>query len=98
VTFIACTQEHILRDECTECGGWLHAERREGFPGPSGNYCTEECAASAQERSEQVDVANHLRIRDLLCACAQVCAPAGHPTAEEIAEYEDYRLENNHGS
>jgi hypothetical protein len=90
VTVIACTQEHILPDECIECGGWLHAEIRGGVPGPCGQYCCEDCAASATEHMEQSRRDTHLYNRDLLCACAQVCAPAGHPTAAELAEYQTY--------
>lgn len=90
MTVIACTQEHILPDECIECGGWLHAEIRGGVPGPCGQYCCEDCAASATEHMEQSRRDTHLHNRDLLCACAQVCAPAGHPTAAELAEYQTY--------
>ena len=89
---IVCTQNDILRDECAECGGWLHVERRNGFPGPAGKYCSEECAANAQERIETDQRANHVEIRDLLCDC-EVCIAAGHPTEAEIAEWHAYQKE-----
>lgn len=88
--FIACTQDHIAPDECIECGGWLHHERRGGFPGPCGSYCSEDCAVSAQEHGERLDRAAHLHQRDLLCDCP-VCTAAGHPTADELAEWTAYQ-------
>lgn len=91
MTIIACGQAQIAPDECIECGGCLHAEIRGGVPGPCGRYCCEECAASAQEHAERQERSVHLHARDLLCACAEVCAPAGHPTAAEVAEYEAYQ-------
>lgn len=90
MTFIACGQAQIAPDECIECGGWLHAETRGGVPGPCGRYCCEDCAASAQEHAEQSRRDAHLHNRDLLCACAEVCAPAGHPTEAELVEYQAY--------
>lgn len=88
---IACTQAHIAPDECPECGGWLHAHHRGGVPGPAGQYCSEDCAVSAQEHADQQARDYHLHVRDLLCACEDVCAPAGHPTAAERAEWTTYR-------
>lgn len=90
MTIIVCTQEHICPDECIECGGWLHSERRGGYSGPGGRYCTEDCAADAQERVERIDVRTHLYARDLLCDCL-ICTGAGHPTAAELAEYQAYQ-------
>lgn len=90
MTIIACTQEYIAPNECIECGGWLHSQRRRGYPGPAGRYCTEDCAANAQERIERDQRHNHLEIRDLMCDC-EVCVAAGHPTEAELAEYQAYQ-------
>jgi ferredoxin len=92
MTIIVCTQEHIAPDECVECGFWLHHERRGGYPGPAGQYCSEDCAAGAQERIERDQRWNHVQIRDLMCDCP-VCTAAGHPTAAEVAEYHAYQEE-----
>jgi hypothetical protein len=86
---IACTQDHILPDECPECGGWLHTTTRGGFPGPVGDYCTEDCVASAQTWIGQQARDTHLYVRDLICDC-EVCTAAGHPTPAELAEWADY--------
>lgn len=86
---IACTQDHVLPDECPECSGWLHTEFVGGFPGPVGFYCSEQCAINAQTWHEQATRDNHVHVRDLLCDCP-VCTQAGHPTPEERAEWDNY--------
>lgn len=91
MTVIACTQDHVLADECPECGGWLHTEIRGGFPGPVGNYCSEDCTTSAQLRIDQQAKDTHLYQRDLLCDC-KVCTKAGLPTLAELAEWVNYLL------
>jgi hypothetical protein len=91
MTIFICTHEDILRDECLNCGGWLHAVQQRGFPGPHGNYCTEECAADAASNDVLLARQAHLHHRDLLCDCEEVCSVNGHPTAAEYAEYRAYR-------
>jgi hypothetical protein len=90
MTLIACTQQHIAPDDCVNCGGWLHEELRGGYPGPAGSYCTEDCAADAQQRCDQADQAAHLHTRDLLCTCP-TCVAAGHPTPQELDEWRTYQ-------
>lgn len=92
MTVIVCGRGDILADTCPRCGGWLHAVRRGGFPGPHGwQYCDEDCAAEQAERDLQQQVEIHLNVRDLLCGCAEVCAPLGLPTQEMRNEYATYQ-------
>lgn len=87
MTIITCTQNDILPDECPECGGWLHDERRGGVPGPfEWWFCSEDCAASCQDHATAGDRVAHLHVRDLMCDC-EVCTAAGHPTDAEKAEW-----------
>lgn len=90
----ACTAADVLGDGCVECGGWLHAEIRGGFASRGGPVCSEECAASATHRltvgAALDEIERHLHLRDLLCACAEVCAPLGRPTAAELAEHAEW--------
>lgn len=96
MTIIACGQDEICPDECANCGFWLSSEIPGGVPGPFGRYCTEDCAADAAHQAVLLERQAHLYHRDLLCACAEVCAPNGHPTAAEVAEYRAY-VEATHG-
>lgn len=89
MAIIVCTQDHIIPDECPECGGWLHVTTHGGVPGPCGQYCSEDCAASAQTYNDQQARDTHLYQRDLMCRCPW-CIAAGHPTDAEIAEYRTY--------
>lgn len=90
MAIIACGQNEIMPDTCVECGGWLHAERRNGFSGPTGRVCSEDCAADATEQAALQDQRQHVRMRDLMCTC-EVCAVAGHPTQAEQDEYRAYQ-------
>jgi hypothetical protein len=92
VTIIVCTQDHVLPDECPECGGWLHTIHRGGVAGPCGRYCSEDCVDGAQHHADELNERVHLHARDLLCACP-VCTAAGHPTETEVAEYRAYLAE-----
>jgi hypothetical protein len=84
---IICGQDQIAPDECIECGGWLHHERRGGYHDQYGaRFCSEDCIASYQEHANQSTPNQHLVLRDLLCSC-DICHAAGHPTAAERAEY-----------
>ncbi len=90
---IVCGQAAVLGDTDTcVCGFWLHSVIPGGLPGPNGwRYCSPECADAQLER-EAVDCAtDHLGVRDLLCDCAEVCAPRGLPDAAMRAEYAAYR-------
>lgn len=91
IPIIACGQSDVLGDGCPGCGGWLHCEVRGGFAGPKGwRFCSEDCAAGQEEWLAQKHVADHVGTRDLLCDCAEFCAPRGLPTAEMRQEYADY--------
>ena len=92
MTIIVCRQSTGRGAECPECGGGLH---RRDVPEPvrlvdGPAVCSPDCAASYTERAARVDVDAHLHLRDLLCDCAQVCAPRGLPTAAMRAEYSAY--------
>lgn len=93
---IACGQGRVMPDGCPGCGGWVHADLDDGtpspgFPGPHGwLFCTEDCAADQQRSEEQEAGREHLRLRDLMCAC-EVCTVAGHPTQQELDEYRAYQ-------
>lgn len=89
MSVIVCTQDHVLPDECPECGGWLHVIHRDGVPGSAGRYCSEDCASDATDRIQADRERAHLYNRDLVCCCA-VCRAHGRPTEAEIAEYNAY--------
>ena len=94
MTAILCGAAAVAPDECVGCGGWLHWERPGGYrpAGPGGfGYCTEDCITDHQRRIGQVDAASHLRVRDLLCDCPRVRAPAGLPSATDRAEWAAYQ-------
>jgi hypothetical protein len=90
MTIIACGQNDVIPDECPECGGWLHVERLDGFPGANGfRYCSEECIADSQERAATSAIVVHLHQRDLVCAC-EICTAHGLPTQAMHDEYAAY--------
>lgn len=93
---ILCGQNEVMPDTCQSCGGWLHVERRGGFDG----CCSEDCLADLQELVQENAIEVHLRLRDMLCHCAEVCAPRGLPTQDEKDEkaaYERERWERSNG-
>lgn len=91
MSIIVCDQAAVLGDGCPGCGGWLHRVQRSGFPGPHGwFYCDEDCIADQAEQEAHNHVDAHLGTRDLLCDCAQFCAPRGLPTQEMRDEYAAY--------
>jgi hypothetical protein len=53
-------------------------------------FCDEECIADDYEHRRREHMRAHYGTRDLLCNCAEFCAPAGLPTVEMVREYEDY--------
>lgn len=88
---IVCGQFDVLGDQCPGCGGWLHCEVRGGYAGPKGwRFCTEECAADQEDWLARKHLDEHAGVRDLLCDCAEYCAPRGLPTEEMRQEYADY--------
>jgi hypothetical protein len=98
VTFvIGCGQDDVLGDTCVECGGWLSRVVVGGIPAELGFVCDEQCAVDQSARLAELERDRHLRVRDLLCACPQYCAPAGLPSAEHLAEYTRFREEASHG-
>ncbi len=91
MTIIVCGAADVLGDACPECGGWLSRVRKGGFPDPGSlNVCDEDCIASAQATRAATSRGRHLELRDLLCDCAEICAPAGRPTDAERAEWAAY--------
>lgn len=88
---LVCGQFAVLGDGCPGCGGWLHVERHGGYTDHQGwRFCSEDCIADQQERAAQNHCDVHLGTRDLLCDCAEYCAPRGLPTAAMLQEYQDY--------
>lgn len=86
MTVVACRQGDVAPGECPGCG----AAARPGGPTaePGGiAYCSADCAADAAQRAADQKVTAHLTVRDYMCSCPDVCAPAGRPTRAEIAEY-----------
>lgn len=90
MTIILCGQAGIMPDACVECGGWLHRVQRGGIENNGSRYCDEDCIADYQQRRRINHLNGHYANRDLLCNCAEICAPAGRPTAAERQEYADY--------
>lgn len=88
---IACGQSAIFPDTCLSCGGYLHRVVRDGFPGRNGwRFCDEDCVADDQEHRARQHTDQHVGTRDLLCDCAEVCAPRGLPTQAMRDEYAAY--------
>lgn len=87
----ACGQSAIFPDTCMSCGGWLHRVTRGGFPGRNDwRFCCEDCVADDYACQVDRHATGHLAVRDLLCDCAEICAPLGLPTAVMRQEYADY--------
>ncbi|EFQ84730.1 hypothetical protein HMPREF0063_10071 [Aeromicrobium marinum DSM 15272] len=84
-TVILCGNSMAV-DMCLTCGGWLHREVRGGYVSGAWRYCSEDCVADQQEFEDEV----HLRCRDMLCDCPEVCAPRGLPNAAQLAEWAAY--------
>lgn len=91
MSVVACGQSAIFPDTCMSCGGYLHRVVRHGFPGRHGwRFCSEDCVADDQETRVRDHATGHRATRDLLCDCAEVCAPLGLPTQAMKDEYADY--------
>lgn len=91
MTIINCGQFDILGDECPGCGGWLDRVLRGGFAGPNGwRYCDQQCIEDYLESQAVRHTDFHIGVRDLLCDCAEICAPRGLPTSAMLAEYAAY--------
>lgn len=89
MTIIVCGQLEILGAfTCMECEGPLS---RGGVAAQIGRVCSEDCSADQSARIAVLERQTHLNQRDLLCDCAEYCAPDGLPTAEMRQEYADYR-------
>lgn len=77
MTVTACGQADIGWDDtCVECGGWLHATQRGGYPAELGLACSEDCAADQSARLDWQEAQDHLRMRDLHCDCP-TCVKTG---------------------
>ena len=95
MTIFVCGPDDVMPGGCPECGGWLHSVRPGGFDDPgSMRVCSEECIDSAQEHRRKSKLINHLRLRDMMCDCAEVCAPAGLPSEADRAEWATYEAEH----
>jgi hypothetical protein len=91
MSVMVCDQFAVLGDGCPECGFWLHREQHGGYPDQHGVYfCSEDCIADQQARAVTRRLDGHLGMRDLLCDCAEYCAPCGLPDAAMRQEYADY--------
>jgi hypothetical protein len=90
MSVILCSQSDVLGEGCPGCGDWLHRVVRGGFPHNGWHYCDQECIADYEESRARSHVAAHTGTRDLLCDCADICAPRGLPTAAMRQEYADY--------
>jgi hypothetical protein len=85
-----CGQDEILMGECL-CGDDYNRFIPGGVVGPHGwRYCAQECTDEQLDREATEHADFHRGIRDLLCNCAEFCAPAGLPTAAMLQEYADY--------
>lgn len=83
-----CDQS-ALGEACPGCGGWLHRVQHGGFRFDGWPYCDPDCYEDWFEWRRSAHMDGHLATRDLLCDCAEFCAPAGRPTAAELQEYAD---------
>jgi hypothetical protein len=81
--------DSIARD-CWNCGGSIDVEQEGGFRTEHGIYCTEDCIEEAQRYAAEQDRIRHLRLRDMMCACEEYCAPAGLPSELDRAEWAAY--------
>lgn len=71
---IACGQADILGAfSCIECEGPLLGA---GIAARIGRACSEDCAADQSARLDWQERQDHIRLRDLHCAC-DVCVDAG---------------------
>lgn len=90
VALIACSQADVLGEACPSCGGWIHSTVPGGIATGHLVVCSPECAADEAELARR----RHLDVRELLCACADACAPAGLPSpvdreiAAELARHD----------
>jgi reverse gyrase len=80
----------IFAKDCWNCGGNIDDEVEGGFSDVTGKYCSEDCVAEAQLYAAEQARVRHLRLRDLMCACEDFCAPAGLPSEQDRAEYAAY--------
>ena len=91
MTIFLCGQSAVLGDDTCVCGFWLHGVVHGGFEGPHGwRYCSLECIDDQLDFQARNHTNDHHGTRDLLCDCAEFCAPAGLPTAAMLQEYADY--------
>ena len=88
-TLFLCGPDEITGFGCLCCGGSIHAVAEGGFRTTRGTFCSEDCIFD----DEEFNVETHLRLRDMLCDCEEICAPRGLPTAEDLQEYETYLRE-----
>jgi hypothetical protein len=90
VTIFVCGQNEVMPGECL-CGSDYNRLIPGGVVGPHGwRYCGQQCIDDQLDHEARRDANDHLGVRDLLCACPDICAPAGLPTAAMLQEYADY--------
>lgn len=80
-----------LGNICPTCertlGGPAEVEHRDRY---GVRCCSEDCLADYQERRARNHADAHYGTRDMLCDCAEYCAPRGLPTQAERDEYAAY--------
>jgi hypothetical protein len=80
----------VIAKDCWNCGGNIDTEIEGGVSDGNGKYCSEDCIEEAQRYAAEQARVRHLRLRDLLCACEDYCAPAGLPSELDRAEWAEY--------
>jgi len=90
MTVFLCGQDEIMLNTCT-CEANYNRFIPGGVVGPHGwRYCAQECIDDQLNWEAHKHTDDHHGTRDLLCNCAEFCAPAGLPTAAMLKEYADY--------
>lgn len=89
MSVIVCNEMAVMGFlSCFNCDGPVKAKTMIEANGGK-RYCCEDCAAEHCEWMAENARREHLRMRDLLCAC-ETCTAAGRPTVEERAEWQAY--------
>lgn len=92
MTIIACGQDDVFLSTCPGCEASYHRFIKGGVVGPHGwRYCEQACIDLQLDYEAFVHAESHRATRDLLCDCAEVCAPRGLPTQAMLDEVAAYR-------